>query len=91
MDHFQNDYLGNYFSNKINKDVFKLKHSLEIVQSFLSICEITSSEPDYDLHVIDLNQDNDKALIAGEDFVEDEEDPDTWDAFRDAHKFEMLN
>lgn len=31
MDHDQNDYLGNYFSYHVNKDVFKLKHTLEIV------------------------------------------------------------
>ena len=46
MDHYQNEYLGNYFSYQVNKNVLKLKHALEIVQSFLSVSEITSTEPD---------------------------------------------
>jgi len=49
MDHTQNEYLGTYFSERVNKDIFKLKHSLEIVQSFFSICEITSTEPEDDM------------------------------------------
>ena len=90
MDHLQNEYLGTYFSDKVNKDIFKLKHSLEIVQSFLSVCEITSTEPEEDMYLIEMHTFAAEALNGGE-YDDDEEDPDTWDAFRDAHKFEMLN
>lgn len=50
--------------------------------------EITSTEPDDELHTIDMTPDE-EAFEKAEDYEED--DPEKWDAFRDAHKFEMLN
>ena len=48
------------------------------------------TEPEEDMHLIEIHPFAAEALNGGED-DDDEEDPDTWDAFRDAHKFEMLN
>ena len=44
LDHSQNEYLGTYFSQKLQQNVTKLKMCLEIVQGLLAQSELEEEE-----------------------------------------------
>lgn len=62
----------------------------------MSSSEVTKTEVDYDGHVI-LMQEKQLKELGGLKQADDpeldlyEDDPENWDVFRDAHKFEILN
>ena len=95
LDHSQNEYLGTYFSMRLQQSVYKLKMCLDIVQGLLTKSELIANDYDEDDEPwampssgnvsIDLG---DKAETSYDDILNT--DTSNWDPFRDADKFEAL-
>ena len=89
LDHSQNTYLSNYFAQKLQQNVQRLKISLEIVQGLLTKAELLGAYEEEDEDCV--NQEDDDEPFGNrtdEDILN--QDTSTWDPFRDADKFEAL-
>ena len=93
LDHTQNDYMSNYFSQRLQQNINKLMLSLEIVQSVFSKSELMGNDDDSELWGDEPDGQNDSNDY-GKPFNEMDDilnaDTSDWDPFRDAHKFEAL-
>ena len=90
LDHSQNDYLSNYFSQRLQTSVQRLKMSLEIVQGLLARSEIMANEEEENEDwALDVSNElgNSKNDLSLNDILS--ADTSQWDAFRDAHLFEQ--
>ena len=97
LDHSQNEYLADFFSQKLQKSISKLLLCMNIVQSLLGKSEVIQTEEEEEAEALwgttaDGEDISMELAYNSKNDMDDILNADTsaWDPFRDAHKFEAL-